>query len=456
MELAYTRGMSISLPPQKPKKPSSVRDTRAIARDRSKRPVVGPPDAQVSARLTDLIHPLTFAQVAQYHDLGLRERVLTLPVMVALVLSMIWRQIGSVCTLTRLLAEEGFLWTSPVQISQQALSERLQVFPAALFKGVLDSLLPQMQERWAQRDRPLPPEMAWASARYSAVLGVDGSTLDALVRKVGLLRERTDTPLAGRMTGLLDLCSRLPRALWYEPDPHAHDQRAWPHILDALPASSLLLFDLGYLNFAMFAQLTQARVTFVTRAKSNLSYTVIRWLQHTSQVRDAVVWIGSGPERQQVRLIEVFYRNTWSRYLTNERDPLRLPVLYAVALYWQRWRLEDAYNTVKRLLGLAYFWTGSENGVCGQLWATWLLYAVLVDLTDAVADRLGQPMAAPSLEMLYRSLYYFTSAFQRGTASDVVEYFAAQARRLGILKRKRTTAPSHFAHLRTLTLAAGP
>jgi len=38
------------------------------------------------------------------------------------------------------------------------------------------------------------------------------------------------------------------------------------------------------------------------------------------------------------------------------------------------------------LLGLAYFWTGSENGVCGQLWATWLLYAVLVDLTDAVAD----------------------------------------------------------------------
>jgi hypothetical protein len=35
-----------------------------------------------------------------------------------------------------------------------------------------------------------------------------------------------------------------------------------------------------------------------------------------------------------------------------------------------------------------------------QLWATWLLYGVLIELTDAVADRLGQRMAALSLEML--------------------------------------------------------
>jgi hypothetical protein len=61
-----------------------------------------------------------------------------------------------------------------------------------------------------------------------------------------------------------------------------------------------------------------------------------------------------------------------------------------------------------------------------------------------------------SLEMLYRSLYYFTSAFQRGTATEVVEYLAAKATFLGILKRKRSSAPSPFAQLRTLTLAAGP
>jgi hypothetical protein len=443
-------------PTATPKKPSSVRHTRAIARDRSKRPPVAPPDEQVSARLTELIHPLTLSQVAHYHDLGLRERVLSLPVMVALVLSMIWRQIGSVCTLTRLLHDEGFLWTSPTQVSQQALSQRLRVFPAALFARVLDDLLPQLHARWAARERPLPPEVAWAQAHYAAVQAVDGSTLDALLRKVGLLRDRESAPLAGRITGLLDLGSRLPHAVWYDPDAQAHDQRFWPRILGALREGTLLLFDLGYTNFAVFAQLTQAHVTFVTRAKSNLSYTVAHALRQSGTVHDAVVWIGSGADRQQVRLIAVFYRNTWCRYLTNELDPQALPVLYAVALYWQRWRIEDAFNAVKRLLGLAYFWTGSENGVAVQVWATWLLYAVLIDLPDAVAARLDQPLAALSLEMVYRSLYHFTAAFQRGAATDVVEYLAANATRLGILMRKRSAAPSHLAHLRTLTVATGP
>jgi hypothetical protein len=91
-----------------------------------------------------------------------------------------------------------------------------------------------------------------------------------------------------------------------------------------------------------------------------------------------------------------------------------------------------------------------------QLWATWLLYAVLVDLTDAVAERLGQPMAALSQEMLYRGLSHFTHAFQRGVASDVVEYLAAQSTRLGILMRKRTATPSKCAQLQLLTSAAGP
>jgi hypothetical protein len=437
------------------KKPSSVRHTRAIQRDRSKRPPVAPPDPLVAARLTELIHPATLAQLEHFRSLGLRERVLTLPVMVALVLSMIWRQVGSVATLLRLLNEEGFLWTAPVQVSEQALSQRLRGFPAELFWRVLATLLPLLDQRWQARQRPLPPELAWARAHYPAVLTVDGSTLDALLRQVGLLRDRPDHPLAGRMAALLDLCSRLPRTLWYEADAQAHDQRWWPQLLAALPAGALLVVDLGWTNFRRFAELTLAQATFITRAKSNLAYTVERVLRRTATVHEALVWIGSGPDRQQLRLIEVLYQGTWYRYLTNELDPLRLPAQYAVALYWQRWRIEDAYAIVKRLLGLAYFWVGSENGVQLQLWATWILYAVLVDLTDAVAEALQRPLAALSLEMVYRSLYFFTQAYHRGEASDPVAYLAAKATRLGILKRPRRSRPPRFAEL-TLTMTAGP
>jgi hypothetical protein len=434
--------------PEKPKKPSSVRHTRAIQRDRGKRPLSAPPDEQVTARLTELVHPATLAQVAYFHELGLRERTLTLPIMMGLVLSMIWRQVGEAAQLIRLIRTESQLWVEPQPLTQQAFSERLRTLPAELFLKVFLAVLPQLTTRWyARTQRPLPPEVAWARTQFTDVVVVDGSTLDALLRKVGLLRGQDTFPLAGRMTGLLSIVSHLPRHVWYDAAPHAHDQRFWTQILEAVPTGALLLFDLGYTNFNIFVQLTSAHITFLTRAKRNLSYPVERHLLRTGAVHDTLIWIGDGESRQLVRLIEVLYHGQWYRYLTNALDPEQLPTEYAVALYLQRWRIEDAYNLVKRLLGLAYFWTGAQNSIEMQLWATWLLYAVLVDLTDAVAEALQQPFARISLEMVYRSLYFFTQAYHRGEASDVVQYLAANATWLGIVKRKRKSKSQTTSHL---------
>jgi hypothetical protein len=438
------------------KKKSSVRHTRAIQRDRSKRQVAPPPDEKISQRLAELLLPAIEAQEAFFKQLGLRHRVLTLSVMVAIVVSLIWRQLGGGGSeIARLLRTEGLLWVSIMVVSQQAISERLRTFPAMLFLQVLLHILPVLHQRWQARQRPSPPVLAWACQRYAAVLAVDGSTLDALLRKVGLLRGSETNPLAGRMMALLDLCSWLPRHLWYEEDAQAHDQRFWPQILAVLPAGALLIFDLGYTNFIVFAQLTAAQITFITRAKRNLSYQVDRYLQRTANVHDLLVWIGSGDSRQLVRLVKVLYRGKWYRYLTNELDPQRLPVAYVVALYWQRWRIEDAYHIVKRLLGLAYFWVGSQYGVECQVWATWILYAVLVDLTDAVAEALHRPFVNLSLEMVYRSLYYFGQAYHRDEATDPVAYIAANAVWLGVIKRKRGHGCS-LLQLLNLTNPNGP
>jgi hypothetical protein len=337
------------------------------------------------------------------------------------------------------------------------MNARLRSLPADLFWLVLSGLLPLLQKRWEERKRPLTPELAWASTRYTAVNACDGSTLDALLRKVGLLEETSTTPLAGRMLALLDLCSHLPRRIWYEADAEAHDQRFWPKVMTALQAGSLLIFDLGFTNFEVFAQLTQAQVIFVTRAKSNLSYKVERTLLRSAAVHDEVVWIGGREQGQLVRLVQVLYQGKWYRYLSNELDAEKLPVHYLVALYWQRWRIEDAYNTIKRLLGLAYFWCGAQNAVEMQLAASWILFAVLVDLTDAVAESLKKRFAALSLEMVYRSLPYFTKAYHQRRATDVVAYLAAHAERYGILKRRRNRdKPSVLMTLMDLTNAASP
>jgi hypothetical protein len=402
-----------------------------------------------------LVQPAVYAQVAAYQAMGLRHRLLTLPVMVAFVLSLLWRHLGSVGEAVRVLRQEGVLWTPPLRVSPQAVNQRLRTLPPALFQRVLDDALPTLHARWQARtaagERPLPPVLARTRRHFPAVVAVDGSTLDALLRKVGLLREGAGPVLAGRMAALVDVAAGLPHRVWYEADSQAHDQRFWTRILLALETGTLLLFDLGFVNHALFDQLTDAGSGLLTRLRANATFRVERVLAWGPDASDQLVWLGRGETRctHLMRVVGVRHGETWYRYLTNVLDPAVLPVADVAALYACRWGCEEAFHAVKRLLGLGYFYVGAANAVQTQLWATWLLYAVLVDLTDAVAATLHRPAATLSLEMVYRGLYHFTQAVQRGqaTAPDPVSYLAANASWLGLLKRSRHRSSAQLGHL---------
>jgi len=205
------------------RKASSVRHTRAIQRDRSRHPPSAPPAAEVTARLTELVYPAVLNTLGEFRRRGLRERVLTLPVMVALVLALIWRQLSGVAELARLVQQELVFWVPPLRVSAQALEQRLRCLPAELFRQVFERVLPHLHAAWPRCLRPVPTVIAWAQAHFSRVLACDASTLDALLRKVGLLQGRLSHPLAGRMTTLLDVASRLPWRVWFDCNPNARD-----------------------------------------------------------------------------------------------------------------------------------------------------------------------------------------------------------------------------------------
>jgi hypothetical protein len=190
---------------------SSVRHTRAIQRDRRKRQLSPPPDEKITTCLSELVKPTTDEEQAWFTQFGLRLRKLSLSVMLAIVISLIWRQIGAGGSeAVRLLQLDGLLWVPTMSISQQAISERLRTFPASLFFQLMVSRLPIFQYRSQSRQRPLPLALAWAQKRYQSVLAVDGSTLDALLRHVGLLRAEVKNPLAGKMMTILNVCTLLP------------------------------------------------------------------------------------------------------------------------------------------------------------------------------------------------------------------------------------------------------
>ncbi len=386
------------------KKASSVRHTRAIALDRSKRPVAAPPAEHIEQLLNELVQPAMFNTVALYQKLGLRVRTLTLPVMVAFVLSVIWRQLGSVAQAVRMLNETGMLWQPPVKVSQQAVNDRLRELKASLFEAVFEEALPLMQQRYAARTRPVPPPMQTALRHFSRLVAFDGSTLDAVVKKCGLLRECEGTVLAGKMMAVLDLASRLPVKIWYGEDSAAHDQSWWEALVGELEAGSLSLFDLGFVNYERYRELSETGRYFVSRVKSNMAYQKLDQLTNGVGVREWLIQIGQMGDGtgQILRLVEVQHEGKWYSYLTNVLERGRLVASEIAYLYRQRWRIEDAFRLVKRLLGLAYFVGSSINAIEVQVWLSWLLYGVLIDLTDGVAQELDKPFGAISTEMVYR------------------------------------------------------
>jgi hypothetical protein len=173
-------------------------------------------DSEIASQLEALLTSAITSQENYYRRLGLRGRILNLPLMVAAVLTLLWREVAGVTELTRMLAREGFLWCRPTTVSQQAMSQRFLSFPAKLFEGVFKNLLPSLRTAWHQRNqRPLPESIQFGLRKFSRIWIVDSSTLEALFCKLKSLEDLPKGQLAGKMATVIDLMTRLPVDIWF-------------------------------------------------------------------------------------------------------------------------------------------------------------------------------------------------------------------------------------------------
>ena len=396
----------------------------------------------ISQQLENLVKPCVYNQLAYYRSLGMRERILGLPLMLAAVLTLVWRQVPSARELNRMLARENLLWAKATCVSQQALSQRLLTFPASMFEKVLDDLLVPLNQKWQQRQkRKSPVGIAQAQKHFERIWIVDASTLEALFRKLKSLENKPLGQLGGRICAVVDLQTRYPVKTWFNERPYHHESNFQPQLLEFIPPQTLLLLDRGFWNYDFFDQLITGKSDFLTRLKANAKYKSVSILSQSQHHCDRLICLGTGYQGNPVlnlRLVEIKNGNCWYRYLTSVLDPEILPPYVVADLYARRWRIEETFNLLKRLLGLSYLWTGSINGIKLQLWATWLLYTVLIDLSDEIADELTLPFDSISIEMVFRGLYHFTQAFNQGFATDIIAYLTAPENRdLGIVKSPR-------------------
>src|SRR5712664_4496419 len=246
--------------PTQRRSPMAHKHTRsrphAEFRHRSQLPM--PAVEEVEQRLMDGLSPSLLAPrqlerraPRQPHRLiRMRQRLLTLPIIVAIMVSLVWRRVPSIAEVQKVLAREGLLGRAPLQVSPQAITKRLAVLPAA----VMGQLLAEVSARLQAQGPPTVPHPRWAPVRerFSLMALVDSSTREALRKKTEVLREREGLVLGGKMMVMVEAFSHRPLWQLYTDDAAANDKRFAAEIMTALPIRGLLVFDLGFFSFLWF------------------------------------------------------------------------------------------------------------------------------------------------------------------------------------------------------------
>jgi hypothetical protein len=274
------------------------------------------------------------------------------------------------------------MWAKAIQVSKQALSKRLQTLPAQLIADIFAQTLDSIQNTQKLSNLNLVPAKYQTVVKsFSAIWIADGSTLEALKRKLKVFQDKKQV-LGGKMMMVVQMFTHQPVKVWYSENPRNNDKLWCDQLLDSLPMNGLLVFDMGFFKFSWFDQFTESQKYFLTRLREKTSYQVVKTLSVGLYFRDQIIEMGeyrSNPCQHQVRLVSVFWGQNWYYYITNVVDPRMLSAQQVCDLYRHRWSIEDAFGITKRLLGLSYLWVGDCNGVQIQLFATWIFYAVLND-----------------------------------------------------------------------------
>jgi hypothetical protein len=162
-----------------------------------------------------------------------------------------------------------------------------------------------------------------------------------------------------------------------------HDNVRARELCADLKSGEIALFDKGYVDFGHLKDLDGRGVFWVTRAKENMAYEVVKVLPLPNDprvLRDEVIVPGNpnkaAPElmRRVVARVEVDGEEREMTFLTNnlEWSPGSVADLYRC-----RWQIEVFFKQIKQTLQLADFLGHNANAVRWQVW-TALLTCVLL------------------------------------------------------------------------------
>jgi len=179
-----------------------------------------------------------------------------------------------------------------------------------------------------------------------------------------------------------------------------------------LHSGACVVFDRGFTDYSWYQQLTNRKITFVTRLKRNaIIYRFGNRRPTDSSTIKSDQKIKLKGQQADFRLIDFVDPDTGKEYqfLTNS---LTLKATEVAALYKERWQIELFFKWIKQNLKVKTFFGTSRNAVLTQLWIALCVYLLLSFLKFKA--KLGA-----SLSKILRVLQL--NLFERRTLMDLLK-----------------------------------
>ncbi len=309
------------------------------------------------------------------------------------------RGFGAQLGLWRLLCLEPIGPFAPVQVSDQAIYNRLERAAELMetFFAQVSGWMRQQLGGW--EDRTLAPFA-------TRVLALDESTLDVVGRWLPQLRQLlAGDPrlLAGRLCALFDVRLQQWVRVAVLAEASANCKQHAREVIAGLEAGVLLLFDRGYLSFPWFDELTEQGLWWISRYANRASMQIQHVLYQGDGVLDAIVLLGkyrADRAKYPVRLVQFYRQGQLHRYLTNVLDPHQLPLADIARLYARRWDIELAFALLKEHLHVGQLWSAKWPVIEVQIWCARLLAQLFHGLQVQVAAQAGVDPFEVSIDLL--------------------------------------------------------
>lgn len=246
----------------------------------------------------------------------------------------------------------------------------------ALFEAFVGSILPHGRLAYASW-------MAGLQEHFTGVFMTDGSRLDAVAHKLGILRRERGVVLPGCLLVYYDLFRGIPRRLFFYADAAKAEMTRALETVSWMPRGALLVGDRLYAVVKFFTQLGLLHVYGVFRLNGTLTIKRIEVLSRRQWrggfVEDVLVEAGSGRNgKSTIRLRLIRYRGHGLRrdILTSVLDPQKLSWEQILTLYGLRWCIERMFLDLKETLDLKRIYSSHPNLVAQQVYGVAIVYTV--------------------------------------------------------------------------------